>query len=70
VADKGLVRFRKVTLGLNDGKQTAVLSGLKAGALVILNPGSITPGMKISPKLQPLSVTKSSSGGLEGHPES
>jgi HlyD family secretion protein len=55
VADKGRVRFRKVTLGLNDGKQTAVLTGLKAGELVIANPGSMTPGMKISPKLQPLS---------------
>ena len=55
VADKGRVHFRKVTLGLNDGKQTAVLTGLKAGELVILNPGGMTPGMKISPKLQALS---------------
>jgi HlyD family secretion protein len=53
VADKGLVRFRKVTLGLNDGKQTAVLTGLKAGELVILNPMGQAPGQKIRPALQP-----------------
>ena len=31
MADKGLVRFQKVALGLNDGKQSAVLEGLKEG---------------------------------------
>jgi RND family efflux transporter MFP subunit len=54
VADKGLVRFQKITLGLHDGKQTAVLTGLKEGELVIVNPIGLTPGTKISPKLQPL----------------
>jgi RND family efflux transporter MFP subunit len=53
VADNGRVRFRKVTLGLNDGKQTAVLTGLKEGELVIVNPVGMAPGMKINPKLQP-----------------
>ena len=56
VADKGLVRFRKVTLGLHDGKQTAVLTGLKAGELVILNPVGMAPGKKIQPELQPIAV--------------
>jgi hypothetical protein len=54
VVDDGRVRFRKVTLGLHDGKQTAVLSGLKAGELVILNPIGMTPGKKIRPALQPV----------------
>jgi len=56
VADKGRVRFRKVTLGLHDGKQTAVLSGLKAGELVIVNPIGLAPGKKIRPELQPVAV--------------
>ncbi len=46
------MRIRKVTLGLNDGKQTAVLTGLKAGELVILNPIGMAPGKKIRPELQ------------------
>jgi multidrug efflux pump subunit AcrA (membrane-fusion protein) len=53
VEDNGLVRFRKVTLGLHDGKQTAVLTGLKEGELVIVNPVGLAPGTKISPKPQP-----------------
>ena len=39
---KGLVRFRQVSLGLNDGKQTAVLEGLKEGELVVVNPAGIS----------------------------
>jgi HlyD family secretion protein len=54
VADEGRVRFREVTLGLNDGKQTAVLTGLKAGELVIVNPVGLAPGTKINPQVQPL----------------
>ena len=46
VADKGRVRFQKVTLGLHDGKQTAVLTGLKAGELVIVNPVGLAPGRR------------------------
>jgi multidrug efflux pump subunit AcrA (membrane-fusion protein) len=56
VADKGRVRFQKVTLGLHDGKQTAVLTGLKAGELVILNPVGLAPGKKIRPELQPVAA--------------
>jgi hypothetical protein len=56
VADEGRVRFRKVTLGLHDGKQTAVLTGLKAGELVILNPVGMAPGTKIRPELQPVAA--------------
>ncbi len=53
VADKGLVRFQKVVLGLNDGKQSAVLEGLKAGQLVVINPAGVTPGQKIRPEVRP-----------------
>ena len=52
VADNGRVHFRKVTLGLHDGKQTAVLTGLKEGELVIVNPVGMAPGKKIRPELQ------------------
>jgi HlyD family secretion protein len=52
VADKGLVRFQKVTLGLNDGKQSAVLEGLKAGQLVVLNPAGTAPGRTIRPEIR------------------
>jgi HlyD family secretion protein len=54
VADKGQVRFQKVTQGLHDEKRTVVLTGLKEGELVIVNPAGLAPGTKINPKLQPL----------------
>ncbi len=53
VADKGLVRFQKVSLGLNDGKKTAVLEGLKPGDLVVVHPAGLTPGQKIRPEIKP-----------------
>jgi HlyD family secretion protein len=56
VADKDRVRFQKVTLGLNDGKKAAVLTGLKEGELVIVNPTGLTPGKKIRPELQPVAA--------------
>ncbi len=52
VVDQGLVRFQKVVLGLNNGKQSAVLEGLKEGQLVVVNPGSIRPGQKIKPEVE------------------
>jgi HlyD family secretion protein len=52
-ADKGLVRFQKVVLGLNNGKQSAVLEGLKEGQSVIINPAGVAPGQKIRPKVRP-----------------
>ena len=52
VADRGRVRFQKVTLGLNDGKQSAVLKGLKEGQLVVINPAGIMPGQKIHPEVR------------------
>jgi len=53
VADKGLLRLQKVTLGLQDGRKTAVLEGLKEGELVAVNPTGLMPGMKIRPQIKP-----------------
>ncbi len=53
MADKGLVRFQKVSLGLNDGKKTAVLEGLKPGDLVVVHPAGLAPGQKIRPEIKP-----------------
>jgi len=52
VVDKGLVRFQKVSLGLNDGKKSAVLEGLKEGQLVVINPAGTMPGQKIRPEVR------------------
>ncbi|MFZ2088750.1 MAG: efflux RND transporter periplasmic adaptor subunit, partial [Desulfobaccales bacterium] len=52
VADKGLLRFQKVVLGLQDGGRTAVTDGLKAGELVVVKPAGLIPGKKIRPQIQ------------------
>jgi len=46
------VRFQKVSLGLNDGRRSAVLEGLKEGQLVVINPAGIVPGQKIQPEVR------------------
>jgi HlyD family secretion protein len=51
VADNGILRFRKVALGLQDGVRAAVTKGLKAGDLVVVNPAGLIPGTKISPEI-------------------
>jgi HlyD family secretion protein len=53
VADKGLLRFRKVVPGLQDGSRTAVTKGLAEGELVVVNPGGLMPGKKIRPETKP-----------------
>lgn len=53
VAEQGILRFRKVTLGLQDGARTTVPEGLKEGELVALNPAALRPGQKIRPQVQP-----------------
>ena len=51
VAD-GLVQFRPIKLGLQDGHRTEVLEGLKEGEMVIVNPSAgIEPGKKLRPKI-------------------
>jgi len=52
VADQGRGRLQKVSLGLNDGQKTAVLAGLKAGDLVVLNPAGLMPGQKIRAEIR------------------
>jgi HlyD family secretion protein len=54
VADKGILRFRKVVLGLEDGAKTGVTEGLKAGELVVVKPAGLMPGKKVRPKIEPL----------------
>jgi HlyD family secretion protein len=49
VADQGLLRFQPVVLGLNDGKRSAVLKGLKGGDLVVINPVGLGAGEKVRP---------------------
>ncbi|MDA8156693.1 MAG: efflux RND transporter periplasmic adaptor subunit [Actinomycetota bacterium] len=50
--ENGRAIFRPVSIGPNDSKQAAVLSGLKEGALVIVNPAMIKPGKKVRPQVQ------------------
>jgi HlyD family secretion protein len=52
VADNGLLRFRKVVLGLQDGARTAVTEGLQAGELVVVKPAGLMPGKKIRPEVK------------------
>lgn len=52
VADDGVLRFRKVALGLQDGSHTAVLKGLKAGDLVVVNPAGMKPGQAVKPEIK------------------
>jgi HlyD family secretion protein len=52
VADNGILRFRNVTLGLQDGARTAVTTGLKEGELVVVNPEGLMPGTKIRPEIK------------------
>jgi RND family efflux transporter MFP subunit len=52
VADEGILRFRKVSLGLKDGARSAVLEGLKEGDLVVVNPAGLMPGKKIRPEIR------------------
>ncbi len=52
VADKGLLRFQKITTGLSDGKKVAVLSGLQAGDLVVIAPTGLESGKLVRPEVR------------------
>ena len=52
VAANGILHFRKVTLGLQDGARTAVTDGLQEGELVVINPEGLQPGRKIRPEIR------------------
>lgn len=52
VVAEGVVQFRSVSLGLQDGHRAAVLQGLKAGDLVIVNPAGIEPGKAVRSEIR------------------
>ncbi len=52
VVSNGLANFQPIATGLQDGRQTAVIEGLKEGNMVILNPAGIEPGKKIRPEIR------------------
>ncbi len=52
VSDHGILRFRKVTLGLQDNARSAVIAGLQEGDLVVVNPAGLVPGQKIRPTVR------------------
>jgi HlyD family secretion protein len=52
VADNGVLRFRKVVLGLQDGARTVVTEGLKPGELIVVKPAGLVPGKKIRPEIK------------------
>jgi hypothetical protein len=54
VADNGLLGFRKVVLGLQDGASTAVTEGLKVGELVVVKPAGLMLGKKVRPEVKPV----------------
>ena len=58
VSDNGILRFRKVILGLQDGARTAVTEGLKEGELVVVNPEGLMPGTKIRPEIKPTATLR------------
>jgi HlyD family secretion protein len=52
VSDNGILRFRKVSLGLQESARIAVTAGLHEGDLVVVNPGGMVPGQEIRPKIR------------------
>jgi len=47
----GKIRFRAVTLGLQDTRRVAVLSGLEEGEMVVVNPGIVGSGQRVRPEI-------------------
>lgn len=52
MAENGILHFRKVALGLQDGARTAVTRGLKEGELVMVKLAGLMPGKKIRPEIR------------------
>ncbi len=52
VVEGGQLSFRKVSLGVQDGKKAAVLAGLQEGDLIVLNPAGAEVGKKVRPQLK------------------
>jgi RND family efflux transporter MFP subunit len=47
----GRARFRPVVTGVRDDDRAAVVKGLQAGDVVIVTPGGVTPGTRVTPQL-------------------
>jgi len=47
IVEKGRTKFQKVSLGMQNEEEIAVLEGLKEGDLVVLNPGGMEAGMRV-----------------------
>jgi multidrug efflux pump subunit AcrA (membrane-fusion protein) len=53
VVDDGLVYFRPIFLGVQDGKWVAALEGVKEGELVIITPEAAKPGKDVRAEVMP-----------------
>jgi multidrug efflux pump subunit AcrA (membrane-fusion protein) len=53
VVDDGLVYFRPISLGVQDGKWVAALEGVKEGELVIITPEAAKPGKDVRAEVMP-----------------
>lgn len=53
VVDDGLVHFRPISLGVQNGKWAAALEGLKEGELVIITPEATKPGKEVRAEVMP-----------------
>jgi HlyD family secretion protein len=51
VVEDGLVHFRPISLGVQNGKWAAVLEGVKEGELVIVTPETTKPGKEVRPEV-------------------
>jgi hypothetical protein len=51
--DDGLVYFRPISLGVQDGKWVAALEGVKEGELVIIIPEAAKPGKDVRAEVMP-----------------
>jgi HlyD family secretion protein len=52
VVEQGVIVFRPIKPGLNDGKRFAVLEGLKEGDLVVAQPTNLKPGTRVRPEIK------------------
>jgi len=53
VDNNNVVHFRSIVLGRDLGTATEVVSGVKAGDVVVLSPGdTVTDGAKVQPQMQ------------------
>jgi HlyD family secretion protein len=51
VVAEGRARFRPIVTGARDDHRAAVVKGLQAGEVIVLNPAEVAPGKKIQPQI-------------------